>query len=75
MNHELEELIVVSDHNSVVPTRRDKLVHNDYSDIPMVSLPKRPIDWSQTSQEQTAPPAKIPSTADTDNLQESEVVV
>ena len=77
MSHNSDEPLTVSNNNSVIVTRPDELIHNDYSDIPMVYLPKNRINWSQTSQAQEEALATTPihSTADLDNLQEGEVVV
>ncbi|KAI6656522.1 hypothetical protein LOD99_1318 [Oopsacas minuta] len=78
MNHELiESPVAITNHGTIQANRQDILTQHEFSDIPMHSLPKKPIDWSQTPQQPTialSTPIHL-SAIDSDNIQEGEVVI
>ena len=78
LNQELEEVpAVLNNHNPTESTRQDILTEHEFSSIPMYNLAKKPIDWSQASQQQanlSSSPEYLP-TIELDSIQGNDVVV
>lgn len=78
MDQELEEVpAVFNNHQTTESLRQWMLDEHEFSDIPMHAIAKKPINWSQASQQQadsSSSPERL-SGIELDCIHDSEVVV
>ena len=78
MDQELDEVpAVFNNHQTIESSRQDILTEHEFSSIPMQSLTKKPIDWSQASRQQADLSSSFEHlpTTELDSIHDSEVVV